>query len=97
MSELNTCVFCKQNTYTREHHIVPKCKGGRKTVSSCETCEDFIHKTWSHNELRDVYNDVDVILNSEKMQKFLKWRLKQPLTVLFKSARSKFRTKNKYH
>ena len=92
----NFCVFCNQNVNTREHHIVPKCKGGRKTVSSCEMCEDFIHKTWSHNELRDIYNNVETILDSEKMQKFLKWRVKQPITSVYKSNRSKFRTKNKY-
>ena len=96
-SILKECVFCKINTITRGHHIVPKSKGGTTIVDTCETCESFIHKTWTHNELRDVYNNVDTILNNEKFQKFLKWRLKQPITAVFKSVPSKTRDKNKYH
>lgn len=96
-SEINECVFCNFTTHTRGHHITPKSKGGTETVPTCETCESFIHKTWTHNELRDVYNTVESIVNNERFQKFLKWRLKQPPTVLFKSERGKFRDKNKYH
>jgi hypothetical protein len=96
-SEINQCVFCKLTTLTRGHHLIPRCKSGTIIVNTCPTCENFIHSTWSHNELRDVYNTVDSILNNEKFQKFLKWRLKQPSTVIFKSTTGKFRDKNKYH
>jgi hypothetical protein len=91
------CEFCGMNTLTREHHLTPKSKGGKETATACETCESFIHKTWTHNELRDTYNSVEAILESEKFQKFLKWRLKQPATALFKSNKAKSRDKNKYH
>lgn len=90
------CEFCGLNTYTRKHHLVPKSKGGKETADACETCESFIHKTWTHNELRDTYNSIEVILADEGFQKFLKWRRKQPTTVLFKSQPGKFRSKNKY-
>lgn len=90
------CVFCKLDTFTREHHIVPKAKGGKVTVSACQTCENFIHKTWSHNELRDTFNNVETIVTNEKFQKFLKWRLKQPITTVFKSDRGQYRNKRKY-
>jgi len=95
-AEINKCTFCKLITHTRGHHVVPKSKNGNVIVSACETCESFIHKTWSHNELRDNYNSVESILSDEKFQKFLKWRLKQPPSVLFKSTRGKTRDKNKY-
>ena len=81
---------------TRRHHIVPRCKGGEDTVPACETCEDFIHKTWSHNELRDVYNNVETILADERFQRFLKWLRKQPITVYFKTDRNRNRTSHKY-
>src|SRR5262245_35173375 len=55
------CVFCKRGVPTRGHHVVPRCKGGKEIVPTCHSCEDFIHKTWSHNELRDVFNTVEVI------------------------------------
>ncbi len=96
-SEINQCVFCGSVLNIKYHHIVPKCKGGKETIPSCYDCENFIHSQWNHNELRDVYNTVDSILNNEKFQKFLKWRLKQPSTTIFKSTAGKFRDKNKYH
>ena len=95
--EYNNCAFCGFNTITRGHHVVPKSKGGDVIIQTCETCESFIHKTWTHNELRDTYNSIESILETEQFQKFLKWRRKQPPTVLFKSERGKFRDKNKYH
>jgi hypothetical protein len=93
----NKCAFCGLNTYTRKHHIVPKSTGGKITIDTCPTCEDFIHSTWSHKELRDSYNTVESILETEKFQKFLKWRRKQPNTILFKSDLGKFRDKHPYH
>ena len=96
-SEIDKCVFCNLTTLTRGHHIIPKSKNGKITVPTCQTCEGFIHSTWSHNELRDTYNNIETILNNEKFQKFLKWRLKQPTTVIFKSSAGKTRDKNKYH
>jgi hypothetical protein len=90
------CVFCGMFTLTRGHHIIPKSKGGESIVDTCETCESFIHKTWTHNELRDVYNNVETILGNEKFQKFLNWRRKQPSDAVFKSSPGKFRDKRKY-
>ena len=84
-------------TLTRDHHLVPRAKGGTKTAACCEVCESYIHKTWNHNQLRDIYNSVEIILADEGFQKFLKWRRKQPATTLFKSSRGKNRDKNKYH
>jgi hypothetical protein len=46
---------------TRGHHVVPRCKGGRDIAPTCHSCEDFIHKTWTHNELRDTFNTVEQI------------------------------------
>ena len=94
--EVNKCKFCGITTFTRGHHVIPKSKGGETTVPTCETCESYIHKNWTHNQLRDIYNSVEAILSDEGFQKFLKWRRKQPATTLFKSDRGKHRDKNKY-
>lgn len=90
------CELCGLHTHTRGHHLIPRCKGGKEIANICETCESFIHKTWSHNELRDIYNTVEAILADEKFQKFLKWRMKQPATVLFKSDPGRDRNRRKY-
>ena len=97
MMNKKLCVFCGSDVNIKHHHIIPKCKGGKETVPSCFVCENFIHSSWNHNELRDIFNNVETILANEKFQKFLKWRLKQPTTVIYKSLNGKFRDKNKYH
>lgn len=96
-AKFENCVFCDLFTLTRGHHVIPKSKNGNVIVQTCETCESFIHKNWSNNELRDVYNTVESIFKNEKFQKFLKWRRRQPTSTVFKSSKSKFRDKNKYH
>jgi hypothetical protein len=90
------CQLCGLSTLTRKHHLIPKSKGGTDTVDICETCESFIHKTWSHNQLRDTYNNLNSILSDEKFQKFLKWRKKQNPTTLFRSDIGNQRSKRKY-
>ena len=44
------CVFCERDTVTRLHHVVPKSKGGKITVPTCEACESFIHRTFTHRQ-----------------------------------------------
>lgn len=95
-AEINKCEFCGLTTTTRGHHIIPKSKGGTIIIPTCETCESYIHKTWTHNQLRDTYNNVETILADDGFQKFLKWRRKQPTTALFKSVPGKHRDKRKY-
>lgn len=93
---IDKCEFCGMTTTVRGHHVIPKSKGGKTVVPTCETCESYIHKTWSHNELRDIYNSVETILANEGFQKFLKWRKKQSPESLFKSSPGKNRDKRKY-
>ena len=90
------CVFCRRHVKTRGHHVVPKCKGGTETVPACQTCEDFIHKTWSHNQLRDETNSVEKILADPRFQKFLAWLNKQQKMAFFRSDRNRGRTRHPY-
>ena len=92
----DTCVFCLRNVPTRGHHIVPCCKGGRDIAPSCHSCEDFIHKTWTHNQLRDEFNTVEKIRADERFQHFLRWLYKQKTETIFKSCRNRTRTDRKY-
>lgn len=92
----NKCELCGLEVKTRKHHLIPRSRGGTATADLCETCENFCHSTWSHNELRDIYNTVDLIVTSEKFMKFLKWRRKQSPDTLFKSDRGNDRSKRKY-
>lgn len=90
------CIFCKRNVPTRGHHVVPRCKGGRETVPTCHSCEDFIHKTWNHNELRDTFNTVEKIRADERIQRFLRWLYKQHESAFFRTRRNRTRTRHRY-
>jgi len=90
------CVFCLRKVPTRGHHVVPRCKGGREVAPTCHSCEDFIHKTWTHNQLRDDFNTVEKIRADEQFQKFLRWLYKQKTETVFKSRRNRTRTDQKY-
>ena len=96
-TKLDKCEFCGLTAITRGHHVIPRSKGGTTVVPTCETCESYIHKRWSHNELRDTFNTVAAVLADEGFKRFLKWRLKQPATTLFKSERARGRDRNPYH
>jgi hypothetical protein len=90
------CNFCRRHVATNDHHIVPRCKGGKLTVPTCRSCEDFIHKTWSHNELRDNFSSVEKILAEPRFQKFLDWLHKQQHSAVFRTQRNRGRIKNRY-
>ena len=93
---MNKCSFCGTDKFIRMHHLVPKCKGGKETIPTCQNCESFIHSTWSHNELRDVYYTVESLLKHPKFQIYLKWKKKQKEDTAFRSTPGRFRNKKKY-
>jgi hypothetical protein len=90
------CAFCKRQVPTRGHHVVPRCKGGRDIAPTCHSCEDFIHKTWTHNELRDTFNTVARIQSDPRFQTFLRWLHKQQESAFFRTQRNRSRTSQPY-
>ena len=98
VKDFGYCAFCRRPKAAgiRGHHVVPKCKGGNVIEPTCSSCESFIHSTWSHNELRDMYNTVEAIVSDERFKKYLKWLCKQHSTATFKTRRRNDRTKGRY-
>ena len=90
------CAFCNREVPTRGHHVVPRCKGGRDTAPTCHSCEDFIHKTWTHNELRDEFNTVEKIRSDPRFRKFLRWLYKQQEGAFFRTRRNRSRSSQPY-
>ena len=90
------CAFCNREVPTRGHHVVPRCKGGRDIAPTCHSCEDFIHKTWTHNELRDTFNTVQKIRSDPRFRKFLRWLYKQQEGAFFRTRRNRDRTSQPY-
>ena len=91
-----SCAFCERDVPTIRHHLIPKSKNGIETVLSCASCEQFIHRTWNHAQLKHIYNNVDSIKNSCEYQTFLGWLWKQKPGTEFKTARNNKRIKHKY-
>ena len=95
---MRTCEFCNRPDVPgmHLHHVIPKCKKGKEVVDTCGCCGSFIHKTWSHNELRDTWNTVEIIQADERFQKYLKWLMKQPPSRKFKTDARNGRARGKY-
>jgi hypothetical protein len=90
------CAFCNREVPTRGPHVVPRCKGGRDIAPTCHSCKDFIHKTWTHNELRDTFNTVQKIWSDPRFRKFLRWLYKQQEGAFFRTRRTRNRTSQPY-
>ena len=90
------CAFCGRIVSTRGHHVVPRCKGGTEIAPTCQSCEDFIHQTWSHNQLRDEFNSVEKIQADPRYQKFLRWLYRQQTSAYFRTHRSRSRAAGKF-
>ena len=98
MSDVETCEFCGRAGIpgTHGHHVIPRSKGGKVIVPTCGDCGSFIHKTWSNNELRDVYNTVEKVKSDERFQAFLRWLRKQRTDVVHKTKRRIGRDSGKF-
>jgi len=79
---LGNCDVCGQqmsNDNSNIHHLIPQLKGGRTgpTIRLHTYCHSKIHSIWNENELRDVYNDMSIIMDDDRMKSFAKWVRKQ--------------------
>lgn len=77
------CQLCKRNMpeeLLEEHHLVPKCKKGRETIDVCRPCGDQIHQFYTPSELSKKYNTLEKLLAEEKIQNWIKWISKKPVT-----------------
>ena len=96
------CELCGCVCECTKHHLVPKVRAKNKykeikedpsnIIWICRSCHDQIHALFSENELRDLYNTKDKLLESEEMQKFIKWKKKHPDF----NGHSKMSNKRKY-
>jgi len=82
MDPIGICELCgrKLGMPFDEHHIVPKSKGGNKTVTLHRICHSKIHSVFSLTELRNPYNDIDSIKKHEEIKKFIDWVSNKPAT-----------------
>jgi len=95
---IKTCELCqRENVVTTKHHLTPREEGGHHlpTAQLCIPCHKQIHALYTNQELALIYNSIDTLKQSERVQRFIKWIQKQPATSLVKIKRSNEKTQKK--
>jgi len=104
MTNLRQCAMCKRHTTNITfHHLIPKTLHTKKwytkryTKSSleegieiCEDCHMAIHQFINEKELGKRYNSIELLIEHDKLQKFITWVAKQKSTN-FKSQKIKLK------
>jgi hypothetical protein len=74
---MTKCPLCQRELIpgksVDEHHLIPKTFKGSETVTLHKICHRKIHATFTERELEKFYNTIDLILENEEIQKFVKW------------------------
>lgn len=73
-----TCSICQRDTpyeYTEKHHLIPRCKKGKKTptIPVCNDCGNYVHQIFTEKELAKEYNTLEKLLADPKIQKWIAW------------------------
>ncbi|MBD3240485.1 MAG: hypothetical protein GF331_07855 [Chitinivibrionales bacterium] len=76
-----SCALCGRRpetpAYMEQHHLVPRCKKGRRTVPVCIDCGDQLHKLFSIQDLQRTFNSIETIRADERVQRWVRWVRKQ--------------------
>ena len=74
------CDLCKREvTVLTKHHLKPKSRGGLNgdVIMLCLSCKDMVHQLFTNKELDTKYNTLEMLLSSDKIQRYLKFIRKQ--------------------
>jgi len=61
-----------------EHHLVPKSKGGKKTVLLHRICHDQIHSIFTDAQLAKKFSTIETIVEDPAVRTFVTWVRKKP-------------------
>lgn len=76
-----------------EHHLVPKSKGGKKTVCLHRICHDQIHSIFTDSQLAKKFSTIEAIVEDPAMHTFVTWVKSKPpgFSGSAKESRQSFR------
>jgi len=85
------CPLCKRDAddTMSDHHLIPKCKKGKETVSIHQVCHDAIHSNIPNNSLVSDYNTIEKLLNHPAIIKYIKWIKNKPANFYIKTKLNK--------
>jgi len=72
-----------------DHHLTPRCRGGKETLLICSDCHRMIHSLFSNKELERKYNSVEVLMSDEHVQKMVAFLAKQDPNRRYKAVLSR--------
>jgi len=101
----NKCPLCSRENggVMQDHHLKPKMFKTRtrdvhdsnNKISIHKICHQKIHATFSEKDLFDYYHTIERLLESEQIQKFVKWISKKPLDFYDKSIETRSRKRKR--
>ena len=56
-----------------KHHLIPKCKKGKETITIHKMCHNAIHSTFTDTQLKQRYNTIEALKSDEDIIKFVEW------------------------
>ena len=80
-----SCKLCSRNRVLTEHHLIPKVLHKKyrkkkykrevlqKTISICRDCHNHVHNLYTNKELAREYNTIELLQESQAIQKFIKF------------------------
>ncbi|WP_295815450.1 HNH endonuclease [uncultured Deinococcus sp.] len=83
------CALCGRAVpLLTEHHLVPRSRGRRRglkpqelpTVQLCRACHQFLHRTFSNEELEREFHTPERLLEHDAVRRFVTWLRTQPAT-----------------
>lgn len=75
------CPICERvipHDQKDDHHLVPKSKGGKKTVCLHRICHDQIHSIFTDAQLAKKFSTIEAILEDPAVQTFVAWVKSKP-------------------
>ena len=74
MNKPGLCPLCARplGRLRERHHIIPKSKGGRKTVELHPICHRKIHSVFTNTELERM-GTIEALIVAPEMQTFIRW------------------------
>ncbi|PNW78591.1 hypothetical protein CHLRE_09g390800v5 [Chlamydomonas reinhardtii] len=97
------CALCGRQMPLTFHHLIPRdvhAKYKRKALTAeelnrgvdvCRPCHSAIHRTYDNKTLAASYSTLEALLQSEPLQKFIRWAQKQKVTTREDMANPNFR------
>lgn len=85
------CLHEYQPSQMNKHHLVPKSRKGKITVTLCIPCHKQIHAVYSEKELEREFPTLDELLEAEAMQSWIAWIRKRKPTARIATRTSRRR------